>query len=592
MNSNTSDPNTSDSKYLCPITQSTFTDPVMAQDGHTYERSAIQEWFKNNDTSPLTRLPINKNIITNNTIRSEMSHAGYILKSLNNTNLSTTNLSTTNLSTTNLSGVKITLVLDISGSMKTSVESKNTNEPSMSRLDLIKHAVTSIGAMMRPNDQLSIVTFNNSALVTMPWTRMDFNGKERNMNIAKNLYANGGTNIPAGIELGTSLNADHTILLTDGANTEYPPRGTLSDYIINKIANYRGRIHSIGLGMADDLDTPTLRAVSSNKNGFYCFCPDASMVGTVFVHLMANIIVNEPGTPFPEHTLFLKTIIDIYNTKNLDLLKTQFTNPILNDDLISINDNRGQIQKALLNWNTWGRHYLPAFIDAHIKCMTTNFKDQSIQGYASSATRAFIDNGEAIFKSIVPPIPSCNNQTQNAYTQQQFSQISMLSSGSCFDLNTVLQIYENGVTKTCKIKDIKKGMMVLNRNSYNKVLCLVVSPSTKMINIGTIDKEFWVSERHPVRKDSEWKYPCEFPNTASELRECYNLVLETGHIISIGDFEAVTLGHGIKGGIVEHDYLGTNKVVDDLSKFKEFHNGFIRLNGLKRNEFGICGIII
>lgn len=29
-------------------------DPVVAADGHTYERSDIEEWLKNNDTSPMT----------------------------------------------------------------------------------------------------------------------------------------------------------------------------------------------------------------------------------------------------------------------------------------------------------------------------------------------------------------------------------------------------------------------------------------------------------------------------------------------------------------------------------------------------------
>ena len=32
----------------CPITQKTFNDPVLASDGITYERHAIEEHFKNN----------------------------------------------------------------------------------------------------------------------------------------------------------------------------------------------------------------------------------------------------------------------------------------------------------------------------------------------------------------------------------------------------------------------------------------------------------------------------------------------------------------------------------------------------------------
>ena len=43
---------------VCPITFSLFNDPVIAEDGHTYERSAIIDWIKRNSTSPLTRTSI------------------------------------------------------------------------------------------------------------------------------------------------------------------------------------------------------------------------------------------------------------------------------------------------------------------------------------------------------------------------------------------------------------------------------------------------------------------------------------------------------------------------------------------------------
>ena len=45
-------------EFRCPITQEMMTDPVVATDGYTYERSAITEWLKKNPTSPMTRQPI------------------------------------------------------------------------------------------------------------------------------------------------------------------------------------------------------------------------------------------------------------------------------------------------------------------------------------------------------------------------------------------------------------------------------------------------------------------------------------------------------------------------------------------------------
>jgi ankyrin repeat protein len=59
-------------QYLtCPITGLIFDDPVKANDGHTYERSAIEEWFADHSTSPMTGNPIkDKTLIEDFNMRS------------------------------------------------------------------------------------------------------------------------------------------------------------------------------------------------------------------------------------------------------------------------------------------------------------------------------------------------------------------------------------------------------------------------------------------------------------------------------------------------------------------------------------------
>ncbi|CAF5121291.1 unnamed protein product, partial [Rotaria sp. Silwood1] len=42
---------------VCPITFTLFCDPVVAEDGHTYERQAVIDWIQQNSTRPLTREP-------------------------------------------------------------------------------------------------------------------------------------------------------------------------------------------------------------------------------------------------------------------------------------------------------------------------------------------------------------------------------------------------------------------------------------------------------------------------------------------------------------------------------------------------------
>jgi hypothetical protein len=57
------------SMCTCPITYEFMKNPVMCADGHSYEKSAIDEWFKYNDTSPLTNLRIPKTYFPNHALK-------------------------------------------------------------------------------------------------------------------------------------------------------------------------------------------------------------------------------------------------------------------------------------------------------------------------------------------------------------------------------------------------------------------------------------------------------------------------------------------------------------------------------------------
>lgn len=56
----------------CPITLEYFVDPVIAADGHTYEREALLTWLASKNKSPITGLPLDRNapLIPNHTLRS------------------------------------------------------------------------------------------------------------------------------------------------------------------------------------------------------------------------------------------------------------------------------------------------------------------------------------------------------------------------------------------------------------------------------------------------------------------------------------------------------------------------------------------
>eukprot|EP00041_Stephanoeca_diplocostata_P039392 m.1620390 g.1620390 ORF g.1620390 m.1620390 type:complete len:789 (+) comp25383_c0_seq37:330-2696(+) len=59
--------------FACPISLDIMTDPVTTADGQSYERSAIEHWLRNRDTSPATGAPLpNKTVTPNVALRNSI----------------------------------------------------------------------------------------------------------------------------------------------------------------------------------------------------------------------------------------------------------------------------------------------------------------------------------------------------------------------------------------------------------------------------------------------------------------------------------------------------------------------------------------
>jgi len=52
--------------FMCPITLEVMKNPVIAADGHSYERGSITAWLASHDTSPVTNLPLTHKMVVNN----------------------------------------------------------------------------------------------------------------------------------------------------------------------------------------------------------------------------------------------------------------------------------------------------------------------------------------------------------------------------------------------------------------------------------------------------------------------------------------------------------------------------------------------
>jgi hypothetical protein len=58
-------------EFICPITHEMMKDPVTAEDGFSYERLAIEEWFSRDKiVSPMTNMPLTtKEVVTNGSLK-------------------------------------------------------------------------------------------------------------------------------------------------------------------------------------------------------------------------------------------------------------------------------------------------------------------------------------------------------------------------------------------------------------------------------------------------------------------------------------------------------------------------------------------
>lgn len=67
-------PNSEDLDNIkCPITAACMHDPVLALDGHTYEREAIETWLNENQRSPITREPMTSDDLVENRIIKDLT---------------------------------------------------------------------------------------------------------------------------------------------------------------------------------------------------------------------------------------------------------------------------------------------------------------------------------------------------------------------------------------------------------------------------------------------------------------------------------------------------------------------------------------
>ncbi|CAK7230754.1 hypothetical protein SBRCBS47491_007695 [Sporothrix bragantina] len=193
----------------------------------------------------------------------------------------------------------IVLVIDVSGSMAEdapvpTVEGETAERNGLSVLDLVKHASRTILETLNEGDRLGIVTFSTGASVLQELTPMTPANKTQANAKIESMVPEDSTNLWQGMLTGISLfkskeqsgRVPAIMILTDGMpNFMSPAQGYIPK--MRTIGPVPAPIYTFGFGY--HLRSGLLKSISEFTGGNYAFIPDAGMIGTVFVHAVANM---------------------------------------------------------------------------------------------------------------------------------------------------------------------------------------------------------------------------------------------------------------------------------------------------------------
>ena len=201
------------------------------------------------------------------------------------------------------------LCIDNSGSMGEASANAATTVGSdaslLSRSSLVRHSVASLIKIARPDDMVAACLFDTNALIVLRPTRMDAAGQARAETKLPQIRPGGGTNLWMALRTvledikGTPPPPEYNVCIlfqTDGeSDPQYnPPRGIVDTFRgwldSNPTVKARLSVHTIGYGFGSRLDMPLLKAIADIGGGSVNYVPDGSMLGTVFIHLAANLM--------------------------------------------------------------------------------------------------------------------------------------------------------------------------------------------------------------------------------------------------------------------------------------------------------------
>lgn len=262
-----------------------------------------------------------------------------------------------------------------------------------------------------------------------------------------------------------------------------------------------------------------------------------------------------------------------------------------------------QIGKALSDriehaeyFKKWGEYYLNQFISCLNRQIRPNHRDQGVAIFANDKFNNIMEMASEIFDNIEAPIPSLlrnsssNNssviQPQRVATMNEYNSRNL--SNPCFHGECLIRMEDNSLKK---VNMLEKNDIVWTPNGPAKLICLLQtnikpwaggSGMCDMVELSRSQEEdsLYITPYHPVFIDNSWKFPININQAIpTKCDAIYSILLEEHHVVEINGIQCICLAHNMNNGILEHNYYGTNKVVNDMKIMPGWYEGRIILNG-------------
>ena len=322
--------------FYCPITGDLLNDPVSEPSGHTYERVSILTWLEKKKESPITRKYLDKSLLTENigmkrsidSIRGKVQSDQLKIdsqvmgekltpykKKLDEITIDQYYHNKKLVVSINTPEVQkrppidIVLCIDVSYSMFEEATLKGDKNETISHgisvLSLTISAAKTILYSLEDEDNISIVTFSSHAVTVVKNQACTAENKALISSELESLKPVSNTNMWAGMIASLDILKETSpheknkgiILLTDGIPNVEPPRGhetMLEKYFRDE--RFKCMISTYGFGY--NLDSYLLMNISNISGGDgYSFIPDASILGSVFINGISNLLTTALYNP-------------------------------------------------------------------------------------------------------------------------------------------------------------------------------------------------------------------------------------------------------------------------------------------------------